>query len=80
MVKTLYQMNKGEKGKVLTIRGGRGRILRLAELGIIPGEEIILVQKSFGPVIIKIKDTNLALGRGIAQNILVEVENGEKEN
>lgn len=80
MVKTLYQMSKGEKGKVLTIRGGRGRILRLAELGIIPGEEVTLIQKSFGPIIIRIKDTNLALGRGIAQSILVEVEDGEKGN
>ena len=80
MVKVLYEMNKGEKGKIITIRGGRGRILRLAELGIIPGEEITLLQKSFGPVIIKVKDTNLALGRGIAQNILVEVENGENKD
>lgn len=80
MVKVLYEMNKGEKGKVLTIKGGKGRILRLAELGIVPGEEIILIQKSFGPIIVRVKETNLALGRGIAQNILVEVENGEKEN
>ncbi len=80
MVKVLYEMSKGEKGKVLTIKGGKGRILRLAELGIVPGEEIILIQKSFGPIIVRVKDTNLALGRGIAQNILVEVENEEKEN
>ncbi|MCX7845277.1 MAG: ferrous iron transport protein A [Dictyoglomaceae bacterium] len=80
MVKALYEMKKGEKGKVLTIKGGRTRILRLAELGIIPGEEIILIQKSFGPVIVKVKDTNLALGRVIAQNIIVEVENGKKED
>ncbi|MEN2984279.1 MAG: FeoA family protein [Dictyoglomaceae bacterium] len=80
MVKALLEMNKGEKGKILSIKGGRGRIVRLAELGIIPGEEIILMQKSFGPVIVKVKDTNLALGRVLAQNIIVEVENGEKEN
>lgn len=80
MVKALYDMSKGEKGKILTIKGGRGRILRLAELGIIPGEEVVLIQKSFGPVIVRVKDTNLALGRGIAQNILVEVEDGKKED
>ncbi|MCS7202114.1 MAG: ferrous iron transport protein A [Dictyoglomus sp.] len=80
MVKALLEMNKGEKGKILSIKGGKGRILRLAELGIIPGEEIILMQKSFGPIIVKVKDTNLALGRVIAQNIIVEVENGKKED
>ncbi|PMQ02330.1 MAG: ferrous iron transport protein A [Dictyoglomus sp. NZ13-RE01] len=80
MVKTLYQMNKGEKGKILLIKGGRGKILRLAEMGLIPGEEVVLLQKSIGPVIVKVKDTNLALGRGIAESILVEVETNEKEN
>lgn len=80
MVKTLYQMNKGEKGKILLIKGGRGKTLRLAEMGLIPGEEVVLLQKSIGPVIVKVKDTNLALGRGIAESILVEVETNEKEN
>jgi len=71
-------MNKGQKGRVVAIRGGRGKILRLAEMGITPGEEVILLQKSLGPVIIKVKDTNLALGKGLAESILVEVgENGK---
>ncbi len=78
MIKKLIEMNKGEKGKVIAIHGGRGRILRLAEMGITPGEEIVLLQKSLGPVIIKVKDTNLALGKGLAESILVEVgENGK---
>jgi ferrous iron transport protein A len=80
MIKKLIEMEKGEKGKVVSIIGGKGKILRLAELGITPGEEIFLFQKSLGPVIVKIKDTNLALGKGLAESILVEVENHEKEN
>ncbi|ACK42842.1 MULTISPECIES: FeoA family protein [Dictyoglomus] len=78
MIKKLIEMNKGQKGRVVAIRGGRGKILRLAEMGITPGEEVILLQKSLGPVIIKVKDTNLALGKGLAESILVEVgENGK---
>uniref|UniRef100_A0A7C3RJV5 Ferrous iron transport protein A n=1 Tax=Dictyoglomus thermophilum TaxID=14 RepID=A0A7C3RJV5_DICTH len=80
MIKKLIELEKGEKGKVVSIIGGKGKILRLAELGVIPGEEIVLFQKSLGPVIVKVKDTNLALGRGLAESILVEVENHEKEN
>lgn len=78
MIKTVSEMAKGEKGKVIAIHGGRGKILRLAEMGITPGEEIILIQKSIGPVIVKVKDINLALGKGLAENILVEVENNEE--
>jgi ferrous iron transport protein A len=78
LIKKLIEMNKGQKGRVVAIRGGRGKILRLAEMGITPGEEVILLQKSLGPVIIKVKDTNLALGKGLAESILVEVgENGK---
>lgn len=78
MIKKLIEMTKGEKGRVIAIHGGRGKILRLAEMGITPGEEVILLQKSLGPVIIKVKDTNLALGKGLAESILVEVgENGK---
>lgn len=79
MIKTISEMEKGEKGKVVTIHGGKGKILRLAEMGITPGEEIILIQKSLGPVIIKVKDINLALGKGLAESIFVEVENNEKD-
>lgn len=78
MIKTVSEMAKGEKGKVIAIHGGRVKILRLAEMGITPGEEIILIQKSIGPVIVKVKDINLALGKGLAENILVEVENNEE--
>lgn len=81
MVKTLLQMKKGEKGRVLLVRGGRGKVLRLAELGVTPGEEVILMQKSFGPIIVKVKDTTLALGKGLAESIFIEeVNNGEGED
>ncbi|MCX7796647.1 MAG: ferrous iron transport protein A [bacterium] len=80
-MKTILQMKKGERGRILLIKGGKGKVLRLAELGITPGEEVILAQKSFGPVIIKVKDTSLALGRGLAESIFVEeVSNGEDQD
>lgn len=78
VIKKLIEMNKGEKGRVISIHGGRGKILRLAEMGITPGEEIVLIQKSLGPVIIRVKDTNLALGKGLAETILVEVSDNGK--
>ncbi|MFN3699365.1 MAG: ferrous iron transport protein A [Dictyoglomus sp.] len=81
MIKSVAEMTKGEKGKVITIHGGKGKILRLAEMGITPGEELILIQKSLGPVIVRVKDVNLALGKGLAERIFVEVEeNGKNQN
>ncbi|HOP94180.1 MAG TPA: FeoA family protein [Dictyoglomaceae bacterium] len=81
MIKSLTDLERGEKGKIISIKGGRGKIFRLAELGVNPGEEILVVQKSMGPVIIRVKDTNIALGRGLAESIYVEVEDhGEDQN
>jgi len=77
MVKSLYEMHEGEKGRIINIKGGKGKVIRLAELGLLPGEEVTLFRKGFGPIAIKVKDTSLALGRGIAQSILVEVKDEE---
>ncbi|HOJ92081.1 MAG TPA: FeoA family protein [Dictyoglomaceae bacterium] len=81
MIKSLIDLKKGEKGKITSIKGGESKLLRLAELGVNPGEEILVSQKSMGPIIIKVKDTNIALGEGLAENIYVEVvDHGEDQN
>lgn len=58
-------MNVGQKAK-----------RRLANLGIIPGVEIIKKKSAplRGPVEIIVKGSSLVLGRGIAQKIIVNCE------
>jgi len=68
------QMKAGQSGRVVEIGGGRG-IRRMEAMGLRPGKRITKISGMFGhgPVTIQIGGTQLALGFGMAQKILVEV-------
>jgi ferrous iron transport protein A len=69
---SLNDLHIGDKGKIAKITGGRTACKRLNELGLIPGTEVELVNKiSSGPVMIKVKGSKLALGRGLASKVLL---------
>lgn len=72
----LTMMRPGEKGKVVEITGGRRLISRLESLGIIPGAEITKISEQImhGPVVIKIGNTQVAIGYGMARKVLVNIE------
>lgn len=62
----------GSEVVVRTITGCPGAKSRLEALGFIPGERITVVNGSFsGPFVIRIKDCQLALGKGMLNHILV---------
>ena len=52
---------------------GRGQIRRLMEIGLVPGSTLVLISNELGPIIIEVKGARFALGRGIANRIMVEV-------
>ncbi|MDD5448877.1 MAG: FeoA family protein [Actinomycetota bacterium] len=61
---------------ITEIRGGAGLQKRLADMGLMPGTRVRLVQKQErGPVLIELKGSRLALGRGMAHKIMVEEAN-----
>ncbi|MBD3193158.1 MAG: hypothetical protein GF308_21170 [Candidatus Heimdallarchaeota archaeon] len=66
-------LEKGEWGIVAQkIQAGRGACRRLTELGLIPGTPVQMVNKiKRGPVLIRVKGTKLAIGRGLACKIRV---------
>lgn len=72
--KTLDQLSKNQKAKVIEYQGGFGVRRRLEHMGIHPGDVITVVQYGAlgGPILIKVHGFQLALGRGIASKILVE--------
>ncbi len=75
MIIDLADVKPGSKVKVVRIRGGLGIRQRLSCLGIHPGD-LMLVQASGimrGPVVVSIHGNKVALGRGVASKILVEV-------
>jgi len=69
----LSDLNNGEKGEIVLIRGGRGLIQRLYDMGLTPGTEIKVLRKApFGPIEISLRGYNLALGRGVVNRIWVK--------
>ncbi len=76
---SLSALPTGEVGVVRQLSGGRGFRSRLATLGFTPGTEVNMVQNfGRGPLIVLVRDTRVALGRGEAMKVLVEaVSNGQ---
>ncbi len=72
----LARMHVGQRGIVRTVRGGRCVWQRLGAMGIRPGQEIIKTSGPFmrGPVIVRIGNAQVALGFGMAQRVVVEIE------
>ncbi len=62
------------KPVVLTeINGGSRFNRRLVELGLTPGVHLKVMQDSGGPLIIAVRDSRIALGRGMAEKISVSI-------
>jgi ferrous iron transport protein A len=59
-------------GVIHSLTGGNTLASRLATLGFTPGTELVMVQNyGWGPVIVQVRDTRIALGRGQAFKIQV---------
>ena len=73
---TLRQMRSGQRGKLVEIQGGHGLVNRLSALGIRPGKRITKVSSMLmrGPVTIQLDNTQMALGFGMANRIIIELE------
>jgi len=72
---TLRQMQAGQSGTVAQIQGGHGLINRLSALGIRPGKKITKVGSMFmrGPVTVQLDSTQVAIGFGMANKVIVEL-------
>jgi len=73
---TLAQMPAGQSGMVLRIDGGHGLVNRLNALGIVPGKRITKISSMLarGPVAIQVDRAQLAIGYGMANKIIVELD------
>jgi len=68
----ITKLTSGEAGTVKSYTGGRGMLGRCLSMGFTPGS-LVKMLKNFGsgPVLVKVHDTEVALGRGIAEKIVV---------
>jgi len=69
----LDQARKGEHVTLLSVQCSRGIMSRMTSLGFTPGVEIEIVQNfGRGPMVVSLRGTRVALGRGEARKILVQ--------
>ena len=73
----LVQLTPGARAAVSKLQGGRGFASRLAGMGISVGCQIEMLQNpARGPLLVRVRDTRIALGRGEASNIVVRASTG----
>lgn len=72
MQKTLTEVQENTKVKVIKIQGGREICANLLNMGIRINENILLISKTNGPIIIGKDNLRFAIGKDIAEKIIVE--------
>ncbi len=71
----LSMVSQGEKVQVIRIDAGWGLQRRLADMGLTPGLKVRVVgSQRPGAVVLDVRGSRLALGRGIAHKIMVKTE------
>lgn len=71
-VVSLSALHAGEHGEVVELAGGHGMLSRMTALGFTPGADVTVVQNyGRGPLIARVRDARVALGRGEAQRVYV---------
>lgn len=70
---SMSELTTGEDAIILAFQGGRTVINRLTSLGFTPGVRVNMTQNyGHGPLIVTVRGTRVALGRGEAAKIIVE--------
>ena len=69
----LSQLPPGSRGRIARVLGGRGKARRLMEMGLTPGSEVLVLRNEAGPVLVRVRGVTIAMGRGLARSVLVEV-------
>lgn len=74
---SISNLKQGQFGKISFIRGGRNVLQRLLDMGLTPGTKICVVNIAplGGPVELSVRSSKLALGKGVASKVFVELEN-----
>ena len=67
----LTMLNSGETAEIKRIKG-RDDVKRFLEnLGFVTGEEVRVVSSNEGTIIVQVKDSRVAVSKGIANKIMI---------
>jgi len=69
----LTEAQLDQRLKIVKIEGCGSVERRLMELGLAIGSEVVIKDKSYGPIILEAHGSKIAIGRGMASKIFVEV-------
>lgn len=71
-VRSLTLVKNGEVVRIVSIAACCGLNSRLRAMGLLPGVEIIVVNnRNSGAFVVKVKESKVVFGRGIANKIMV---------
>jgi len=72
----LTQLKEGQSGIVIKIDGGLGLIRRLESLGLREGKKVTKVSSQLmrGPITVRIGNSQIAIGFGMARKIILQTE------
>jgi DtxR family Mn-dependent transcriptional regulator len=73
---SIGNLKQGQCGKISFIRGGHNVLQRLLDMGLTPGTKICVARVAplGGPVVLSVRSSKLALGKGVASKVFVELE------
>lgn len=70
---TLLDLLPGERATFVGVHAGRSFLGRLVSMGFTPGVEVEMLQNHrYGPLLVAVRGTFVALGRGEAARIKIE--------
>lgn len=67
----LAELNPGDNGTVKKICAGSCATKRLYEMGFNTGAKVKVLKNDAGPIIVSLSGNKIAVGRGLAQKIIV---------
>ncbi|MCB0188187.1 MAG: ferrous iron transport protein A [Caldilineaceae bacterium] len=71
---SLDQLPLGQLAEVVHIGAEKATRRRLLDLGVLPGVDLRVLQAAGGPLLVAVRDSRLAIGRTIAQNVIVKIK------
>jgi ferrous iron transport protein A len=72
ITRPLSQVEEGQTVNIIRIDGGRGMRMRLTTLGLLPNTQVTVIHNGgSGPFVISVKNSKMALGRGVVDKIMV---------
>ena len=82
MTNEAFPLSNAKKGALLTlvkVDAGNRLNHRMADLGLTPGVCLEIMQDSGGPILLSVRNSRVAVGRGMADKILVTNGHGGEQ-